>query len=275
MFLNPIANPLPRTTWLISETFPAPPGRASGSCSGGGAGSSAVRRISVSTGAAPAITWPVIMRSPERSAFRTLSCTGSMPSLAASRSICASCAKQAWTAPKPRRVPMDVADEGLLASVPHLDGTPRLERQQASMYVDGEVFAGTERATHAGEVQPHACLRQPEAGGDLLQVDVQRLRGDVEGHPPVSRDGQSRLRAQRRLVLLADLVVARDLDLGPRLPVARADDEVAQRFAQDQRLDGVGKRLEPFVVDVDLQRRRPCELRVLGRYERDRLAGIP
>ena len=62
-------------------------------------------RISSATGAVPVITWPVISRSPVVIALRSRSSTGSMPSAAASLSICASCAKHTCTAPKPRIAP--------------------------------------------------------------------------------------------------------------------------------------------------------------------------
>ena len=58
-----------------------------------------------STGAVPVMTCPVISRSPVFSAFCSRSSTGSMPSAAASLSICASWAKQVCTAPKPRIAP--------------------------------------------------------------------------------------------------------------------------------------------------------------------------
>ena len=51
------------------------------------------------------ILWPVGSEPPGPSAFRRRSSTGSIPSSAASLSIWASCAKQLWTAPKPRIAP--------------------------------------------------------------------------------------------------------------------------------------------------------------------------
>ena len=45
------------------------------------------------------------MREPGTIALRSRSATGSMPSAAASLSICASCANATWTAPKPRMAP--------------------------------------------------------------------------------------------------------------------------------------------------------------------------
>ena len=57
------------------------------------------------TGSEPVIFCPVGIRSPGASAFRSRSSTGSIPSAAASLSICASAAKQVCTAPKPRIAP--------------------------------------------------------------------------------------------------------------------------------------------------------------------------
>ena len=51
------------------------------------------------------MVWPIGIVSPGSSAFSSRSSTGSIASSAASLSICASCAKQPWTAPKPRIAP--------------------------------------------------------------------------------------------------------------------------------------------------------------------------
>ena len=57
------------------------------------------------TGIEPVIVWPVGRTSPGLSAFSSRSSTGSIPSAAASLSICASPAKQVCTAPNPRIAP--------------------------------------------------------------------------------------------------------------------------------------------------------------------------
>ena len=66
--------------------------------------------------------------------------------------------------------------------------------------------------------EPHALLGQAEAGGDLLAVLVQPLRGDVQldAAAVVVGDGQRRLEAEERLVLHADLVRALDDDVARR-----------------------------------------------------------
>ncbi len=50
-------------------------------------------------------SWPVIVIDPARSALRSRSSSGSMPSAAASSSIAASWAIAAWGTPKPRNAP--------------------------------------------------------------------------------------------------------------------------------------------------------------------------
>ena len=108
MFLKPTAKPTPRRTPSPRVVLPAPPGSrigSRGSSSGSGSGSAAARRITSATGSEPVITWPVGSVSPGASAFSRRSSTGSIPSSAASLSICASAAKQVWTAPNPRIAP--------------------------------------------------------------------------------------------------------------------------------------------------------------------------
>ena len=108
MFLNPTAKPTPRRTPSPRVVFPAPPGSriaSRGSSSASGTGIAAQRLITSATGNEPVTTWPVGSVSPVESAFSRRSSTGSTASAAASLSICASAAKQVWTAPKPRIAP--------------------------------------------------------------------------------------------------------------------------------------------------------------------------
>src|SRR5947208_756862 len=177
MFLSPTAKPTPRLTPSPRVVFPAPPGRrigSRGSSSAGGTGSSAQRRITSATGSVPVISWPVGSRSPGPSALRSRSSTGSMPSAAASLSICASCAKQLCTAPKPRLAP-------------------------------------AEGAAHAGQVDPHLLGREAEAGRDLVAVDVQPLRRDVDVDATLAvGHGEPGFRPEEGLVLDPEFVHARD-----------------------------------------------------------------
>src|SRR5829696_9851193 len=108
MFLNPTANPTPRRTPSPRVVFPEPPGSRSGSrgsSSAGGGSSAAAARIVSGIGTDPVSRWPVGRTSPGFNALRSRSSTGSMSSPAASLSICASVAKQVWTAPNPRIAP--------------------------------------------------------------------------------------------------------------------------------------------------------------------------
>ena len=105
-FLNPAATPTPRRTRDASAVRPAPPGRSSQpSPLGGGSGWSTAARMHAATGTAPVSRCPVGSTSPTSRALRTRSSTGSMPSRAASLSICDSWPKHTWTAPKPRMAP--------------------------------------------------------------------------------------------------------------------------------------------------------------------------
>ena len=69
------------------------------------AGCAAARRITSWVGSEPVRTCPVGSMSPGSSAFSKRSSTGSIPSSAASKSICDSAAKHVCTAPKPRIAP--------------------------------------------------------------------------------------------------------------------------------------------------------------------------
>ena len=132
---------------------------------------------------------------------------------------------------------------------------------------------------------------------------MQPLGRDVEVDAAVPvRDGEPGLRAEERLVLHPDLVVAdhrHDIGVvGAGLHVADTDLEVADQVALrvqrrgfsaqlgdvtgqvavqvgsrvPERRPSVGHRLEHVVVDHDLLRRLPRHLGVVGRDEGDRLA---
>ena len=93
---------MPRRTpspWVV---FAWPPGIA---VDGGGSGRALTLSSSSTTGAGQRIFAPVGIVPPSASALRRRSSTGSISSTAASLSICASCAKQVWTAPNPRIAP--------------------------------------------------------------------------------------------------------------------------------------------------------------------------
>ena len=73
-----------------------------------------------------------------------------------------------------------------------------------------EVLPPAERAADAGEVDPHLLGLEVEAGRDLVAVDVEPLRRDVDVDAALAvRDRDPRLGAEERLILLADLVERR------------------------------------------------------------------
>ena len=82
--------------------------------------------------------------------------------------------------PHAGRMPMHMAVERLLARVDDLDGAPGGESEQAQLHLHAQVLAGSEGAADAGEVDTHLVVGEVEAGGDLILVDVQPLRGDVQ-----------------------------------------------------------------------------------------------
>ncbi len=176
---------------------------------------------------------------------------------------------------------MDVADERLLAVVDHLHGALGPEREQRRVDLHREVLATPERAADAGEVDAHLLRREIEAGRDLLAIDVEPLRRHVDVDAALAvRDRDPRLRAEEGLILLPDLVEARDHDVPTRLRVAaldhhRADDVRPRVFAVAmthrravgmERLHlrrplGVDHRLERLVLDADGS---GCAARLLG-----------
>ena len=92
------------------------------------------------------------------------------------------------------------------------------------MRLHRKILAGAERAADAGHGEADSLRRQTEDTGQLLLVHVQPLRRDEEVHASLAvGDCKARLRAQRRLVLHADLVLAGDDDLRACVRVAMAD----------------------------------------------------
>ena len=146
-------------------------------------------------------------------------------------------ARRAVLAPDPRGVPVDVADERLLPVVDDLHGPVRVQREHRAVELHGEVLAAAERAADAGEVDPHHLGRQPEARCDLVAVDVQPLRRDVDVDAALAvGHGEAGLRPEERLVLDADVVDARDDDLALGVRDRRAGSSCGARRS------GVGRR---------------------------------
>ena len=113
---------------------------------------------------------------------------------------------------------------------------------------------------------------------------MQPLRRDVDVDAALAvRNGQSRLRAEERLILDPELVVALDRDLALGVRVAAGDPHVphdvgprvvavAVPLRPALRVDpglvgrtlGIDHELELFVLDLDRRRRPPRLLRMLG-----------
>ena len=118
-------------------------------------------------------------------------------------------ARRAVLGPDPRRVPVHVAGERLLAVVDDLHGPVRVQREQRAVDLHRHVLAAAERAADAGEVDAHLLERQAEAGRDLRAVDVQPLGRDVDVDPALAvGHREPGLGAEERLVLDAGLVDA-------------------------------------------------------------------
>ncbi len=145
--------------------------------------------------------------------------------------------------PDTRRVAVDMPDERLLAAVDHLHGPAGSEREQRRVQLDREVLPASERATDTREVDPHLLRLEREAGSDLVAVDVEPLRRDVDVHPALAvRNRDAGLGAEEGLVLLPQLVVPGDGDvaLGVRVPAAnrqRANDVRLRVLAVSVALD--------------------------------------
>ena len=72
-----------------------------------------------------------------------------------------------------------------------------------------EILPSTERAADAREVDPHHVRLEIEARRDLITVDVQPLRRDVDVDTALAvGDRQAGLRPEKGLILLADHIGA-------------------------------------------------------------------
>ena len=206
---------------------------------------------------------------------------------------------------QPRRVPVHVAEERLLAVVGHLDRLAGVHREHAGVHVHRQVLAAAEGAADAGEREPHLLGRQAEARHICCWSTCSHWVDDVEVDAAVlGRHREAGLGAEEGLVLHADLVLAGDDDV--RLRASRPDvalahlevpDQVAVRsqhrrlaaelhdrrrlrvqrlggtpVAVAERGPGVGDRLQHVVVDDDPGRCPARGLGVVGGHERHRLA---
>ena len=151
------------------------------------------------------------------------------------------------------------------------------------MRLHRQVLARAKRAADACHGQADLLRRQPEAVRELIPVDVQPLRGDVEIHAALAiRDRKARFGAERRLVLHADLVLAVHDHVRARVLVASADPDPPRDVAVGMKsrcviregLLGVGQRFQDLVLDMHRLRRAPSMLRMVGRHQCDRFAPV-
>src|SRR5438067_2844417 len=179
---------------------------------------------------------------------------------------------------------VNMAVKGFLPAVGHLDRPLRSQRQQAGMDLHADILARAEGAADAGEVEAYLCRWQIEAGGQLLEIGVQPLRGDEEIDATVGGGNrQARFGTEGRLVLHAGLVHPLHPDVGGRAGVAMDDREGAHNVAL--RMDRWGRRVErllhvgdggqDLVVDGDRFERGARQLGVFCGHDGYRLAGIP
>ncbi len=121
-------------------------------------------------------------------------------------------------------VPVDVPRERLLAVVDDLHRPVGVEREHRGVDLDREVLAATEGPADSREMNADLLGRERQAGRDLVAVDVQPLRRDMDVDPALAvRDGEPRLGAEERLVLAAELVHPLDRDVALDVRVAVPD----------------------------------------------------
>jgi hypothetical protein len=107
-----------------------------------------------------------------------------------------------------------------------------VEREHAAVELHVQVLPAAEGAPDAGERDADAVLGEVQHGGDLLPVDVQPLcRDDQIDAPVLGGDRESRLGAERRLILHRGLVVALDPHLGLGRGIALLDPHVTEHVA--------------------------------------------
>ena len=105
------------------------------------------------------------------------------------------------------------------------------------MRLHRQVLPRAEGSTDAGHGEADFLLGQAENARQLVLVDVQPLRRDVEVDAALSvRDRESRFRAERSLVLHADLVFAPDHYVRAGGWIAVPDPDVASDVAVGMKL---------------------------------------
>jgi hypothetical protein len=176
---------------------------------------------------------------------------------------------------------MHVTKERLFSAVHHLDRPSGVQRQQAHVHLQAHVLATAERATHAREREPHFVVGQAEARGDLITIDMQPLRRDVQLDPAVvGRNRQTAFGSHEGLVLHTDFVDTFDghgVGRQRRVDCTVTDTKVTNKVAIGmdrvgvERSLGVDERNERFVLDDD---RLECSARGLWMVGGDRGDGL-
>ena len=146
-----------------------------------------------------------------------------------------------------------------------------------------EVFAAAEGSADTAQMDPHLLGLQAETGCNLVTVDVQPLRCDVDVDAALAvGDCETGLGPEERLVLDADLVDARHRHVGRRIGVTVPDDHVPddvrsrivpvavlhrRTVGMERLLLGrplwIGDEFERLVLDQDLLRSAASVLRML------------
>ena len=169
-----------------------------------------------------------------------------------------------------------------------------MQREHRRVELHGEVLPATERAADTGEVDTDLIGLESEAGRDLIAVHVKPLRRDMDVDAALAvGDGDARLRAEERLVLLADVVSALHDDLAESVGIPAPDDhrahDVRARIVpvpvphrgsiRVERLHlrralRIGDGLERLVLDANRRRRAACLLGLVGGDDCDGLAVV-
>ncbi len=151
------------------------------------------------------------------------------------------------------------------------------------MRLHRKVLARPEGAADSGHRQAHLLRRETQDAGQLILVDVQPLRSDVEVDAARTvGDGKARLGSQRRLVLHADHVLALHDHVRASVLVAVTDLDVAKqvagwmeaRRAVGERLLGGRHGLQHLVVDAHLLSGTSSLLWMIGGDQRHGLAPV-
>ena len=173
-------------------------------------------------------------------------------------------------------------------------GAAGVQREQRAVHLHREILASTEGAAHAGQVDAHLLGRQAEAGGDLVAIDVQPLRRDIDVHAALAvGHRETGLGSEEGLILDAHLVgAAHDhLALGRRVAVPDHDGthdvraRVVAVAVPHGRALGVERghlggashvvdRRQRLVLDDDRAHGLPGVLERLRGDDRHRLAGV-